>query len=230
MNSELLEQPVGQLVAEQPSRSRVFERWGIDYCCGGKRALSEVCRAKDLSETAVLEELATEDSKSARPETDLTAEPLDRLCDHIVSTHHEYLREALPRLSGLTAKVAERHGPKDARLVELRDLFEGFRSEMESHLMKEERILFPAIRAIEEGGAVHGISGPVSVMLLEHDDAGADLAKMRELTDGFEPSAGACNTHRALLDGLRELEADTHQHVHKENNILFPRALAATAD
>lgn len=226
MNTQLLDRPVGQLVAEQPGRSSVFERWGIDYCCSGKKALSEACAVKKLDATSVLRDLEASDSKAEPPAVDWTREPLARLCDHIESIHHDGLREALPRLSMLTAKVAERHGPKDTRLVELRDLFAGFRSEMEAHMEKEEQILFPAIRALQSGIPMPGIEQPIQLMLAEHDDAGEALAKMRSLTDDFEPAPEACNTHRAMLHALGELEADMHQHVHKENNILFPRAIA----
>lgn len=225
-NQTLLDRLVGQLVAEQPARSRVFERWGIDYCCSGKKALSEACAVKSLDADAVLRDLEASDTGAEPPAFNWNEEPLPRLCDDIVQTHHAYLWENLPRLSGLTARVAERHGGRDPRLVELSELFESFRTEMEGHMDKEEQVLFPAIRSLEAGASGAGLQGPIRAMLAEHDNAGADLEKMRLLTDGFAPSAEACNTHRAMLHGLAELEADMHQHVHKENNILFPRTLA----
>ncbi len=227
MNQQLLDQTVGQLVAEKPSRSRVFERWGIDYCCGGKRALAEACQSRKIDTEALLNELLESDSKPESPCVDWTTQPLGELCDHIVTVHHDYLRAALPRLSALTEKVGERHGPKDPRLVELSNLFAEFRSELESHMHKEEVILFPAIKRLDSPTAPFSIDGPIRVMLMEHDSAGFDLAKMRSLTDGFAIRDGCCNTHRAMLDGLSELELDMHEHIHKENNILFPRALAS---
>lgn len=220
-----LDRPVGQLVAEQPGRSRVFERWGIDYCCGGKRTLGTVCEAKQLDPEDVVRDLEAADANPTRSGTDWRLEPLATLCDHIETTHHGFLREALPRLSMLTAKVAERHGDRDPRLVKVRDLFEEFRVELESHMLREERVLFPAIRTREAGQPGLGIAGAIEVMHAEHDRAGADLAAMRGLTDEFRPAPEACNTHRAMLHALAELEADMHQHVHKENNILFPRAI-----
>ncbi|MCB8931803.1 MAG: iron-sulfur cluster repair di-iron protein [Fimbriimonadaceae bacterium] len=225
MNHPHLDRPVGQLVAEQPGRSRVFERWGIDYCCGGKKTLGAVCETKQLDPNDLVRDLETADADPAGSGTDWRIEPLSTLCDHIEEKHHGFLRQALPRLSMLAAKVAERHGERDPRLVKVRDIFEEFRAELESHMLKEERILFPAIRSLEAGQPSHGVAGPIEVMHAEHDHAGADLAAMRGLTDEFRPAADACNTHRALLHALAELEADMHQHVHKENNILFPRAI-----
>ncbi len=233
MNTPLLDRPVGQLVAEKPARSRVFERWGIDYCCGGKKALSDVCTAKKLDAASVVRDLEASDASPQPIATDWTKESLTDLCDHIEKVHHGYLHEALPRLTALTTRVAERHGAKDGRLIKLRDVFQAFRSEMEEHTAKEDDVLFPAIRSLEGRGAINslarGISEPIKAMLADHDTAGAALAKMRELTDGFVPSPDACNTHRAMLDALSELESDMHQHVHKENNILFPRAIEKAA-
>lgn len=229
MNTQFLDRPVGQLVAEKPARSRVFERWGIDYCCGGKKNLGEVCAKKGLDSTAVVQDLETSDAAPQPVGTDWTQATLTALCDHIEGVHHGYLCEALPRLSALTSRVAERHHQKDPRLVELKQVYDAFRAELEVHTEKEDRLLFPAIRSLETDGQssplAHRITEPIQHMLADHDDAGVALLKMRELTDGFSPRADACNTHRAMLDALAELEQDTHQHVHKENNILFPRAI-----
>jgi len=233
MNTQLLDQLVGLLVAEKPARSRVFERWGIDYCCGGKKALSEACAAKQLDAAAVMRDLETSDASPQPIVTDWSKEPLTALCDHIQKSHHGYLREALPRLTALTEKVAERHGSRDKRLIELKNLYPTFRSNLEEHMAKEEDILFPAIRSLEGRGPIdslaYGIAEPIKVMLADHDNAGAALDQLRELTDGYVASPDACNTRRAMLDAFSELETDMHQHVHKENNILFPRALKMAA-
>ncbi len=233
MNTQLLNRPIGQLVAEKPARSRVFERWGIDYCCGGKKDLSAVCATKNLDAAAVVLDLETSDSQVQPPCIDWTQESLTSLSDHIEKVHHGYLHESLPRLSVMTAKVADRHGSKDSRLLELNKVFAAFRSEMEEHTGKEDQILFPAIRSMESAGEplslARHIENPIQMMLADHDQAGAALEQMRTLTDGFLPSEDACNTHRAMLDALAELEADTHQHVHLENNILFPRAIEKAA-
>lgn len=225
---------VGQLVAEQPARSRVFEKLGIDYCCGGKKPLAEACATRGLETDAVVRDLTACDAAAPGPEEDWTKAPLTELANHVVRAHHDYLREALPRLTMLTGKVANAHGANDPRLIELRDVFAGFREELEEHMAKEEMILFPLIRKMDSADTrpkfhCGSVQNPIRVMLAEHDDAGQDLEKMRRLTDGFSAPATACNTYRAMLQALEEIEADMHQHVHLENNIMFPRAEALEA-
>lgn len=225
------ETTVGRIVAEQPNRSRVFEALGVDYCCGGKKPLAEVCEKKGLDVADVVERLVAVPHPGADADATLCLEMvLPELADHIEATHHAYLRRELPRLMKMTAKVAKVHGEKDVRLGQLSTLFERFQGDLEAHMMKEERVLFPAIRrlcGIDAPCACSPatIAAPIGVMEAEHDEAGAALEAMRTLTDGFTPPDWACNTYRAMLDGLHELEQDMHQHVHKENSILFPRAL-----
>jgi regulator of cell morphogenesis and NO signaling len=219
---------VGELVAERPSRSRVFEKIGIDYCCGGKITLQEACSRQGLDPEAVAQALSAADSS---PEaTNYATMSLTELADHIVATHHAYLKLELPRLAQLVDKVVDVHGSKDARLAELQGVYAAFQDEITLHLMKEERILFPMIRSMDDLGAsaashCGGIGNPIRVMEHEHQSAGDALARMRKLTDGYVAPESACNTWRALCSGLAELERDTHDHIHKENNILFPRAL-----
>lgn len=229
MSTSLLETPVGRLVAERPSRSRVLERWGLDYCCGGKKPLGEACEEKHLDANAVERELLAADTAPGSLEMNWTTEPMPALCDHIVSAHHDYLRQALPRLSGLIEKVCNAHGENHFELYEVQAIFHEFRAELELHMMKEEQILFPLIKSLEAADIhptanVGSIRYPIGVMESEHESAGAALARMRELTHDFRPPQEACNTYRAMLDGLEELEKDMHQHVHLENNVLFPRA------
>lgn len=224
---------VGELVADRPSRSRVFEKLGIDYCCGGRKSLQEACAAKGIDAATVLNVLlAAEMTASPTHETSWATAPLTDLCDHIEQTHHAYLRTELPRLATMVRKVAAVHGAdRDARLLELDGVFAGFVAELGSHMMKEEQVLFPMVRELDASDKplqfhCGTLRNPIAVMEHEHDDAGAALARMRTLTDDYVPPAEACNTWRAMLDGLRELEADMHRHVHKENSILFPRAAA----
>ena len=229
MSTIAIEKTVGQLVAEQPARSRVFEKAGIDYCCGGKKPLGQACAEKGIEVDSLVREIEALDAVTPAAEADWTTESLTALCDHVQHTHHDYLREALPRLSFLTEKVSNAHGDRDFRLAEVAVVFAAFREELESHMMKEEMILFPLIRRMEsEGTTAHSHCGsvrnPIRVMVSEHDDAGEALAKMRALTDDYTPPATACNTYRAMLDALATLEEDMHVHVHKENSILFPRA------
>lgn len=222
---------VGDVVVRRPALSREFEQAGIDYCCGGRKTLEEACWEKGLDPASFLERLegvapAGEDESGVDPAT----LSLVQLADHIEQTHHAYLRAELPRLDRLTKKVAAAHGGRNPRLHEVRDIVLALAPELSSHMLKEERVLFPAVRQLESAGAVPVADGgvlahPVRQMEQEHDRAGAALARLRELTDGFAPPAWACNTYRALLDALASLERDTHLHIHKENNVLFPRAL-----
>lgn len=221
---------VGALVADRPSRARVFEKYGIDYCCGGGKPLKAVCAELGLDPQEIVSEIRDSDSRGAEATTiDWTQAELGALIDHILSTHHVYLRRELPRLSELTHKVVRAHAARHGELHECSAIYEAMRNELENHMLKEEQILFPAIRELENGEASDGtsgafIEGPIAVMEREHESAGQALRRMRQLTNDFTPPEDACNTWRAWLDGMGELERDLHQHIHKENNILFPRA------
>jgi regulator of cell morphogenesis and NO signaling len=222
---------VGQLVIDRPGRSRVFEALGIDYCCGGKKPLAQACREKGLDPKTVAQVLDLADAGPAQEERDWSASTLTELADHIENTHHEYLKKELPRVSMLIQRVVAAHGFHRPELLEVQETFGAFANELELHMMKEEGVLFPAIRRIEAGDG-HGdcqcgdLAAPIRAMEHEHDDAGQALEKLRSLTNGFVPPVGACNTYRSMLSALEEMEKDMHRHVHKENSILFPRALA----
>jgi regulator of cell morphogenesis and NO signaling len=222
---------VGQIVADRPLLARVFERVGIDYCCGGKRTLADACAAKGLdpATVAVLLDAAAQIS-GAKPAVDAATMSLADLAAHIESTHHAYLKEELPGLIEKADRVAEKHAWRDPRLIAVAQTVHEVADEMFSHMAKEENVLFPLVRKLEEKSAVsHGcatLANPIRQMESEHESAGGALARLRELTDDFTPDADSCNTHRALLAALAHLEGDLHDHVHKENNVLFPRALA----
>jgi regulator of cell morphogenesis and NO signaling len=225
-----LEITVGQLVTERPGRARVFEAFGIDYCCGGKKPLAQAIREKGLDEKAVVGVLAAFDEQSPQAERDWSKATLTELADHIEQTHHAYLKIELPRLEFLVNKVANRHGSHTPSLVELAGVFNAFKPELESHMQKEEGVLFPICRQLESArGPLQfhcgSVENPVAVMIREHDDAGDALKRMRELTNDYTPPIDACNTYRALFDALKELEQDMHRHVHKENSILFPKVI-----
>lgn len=216
--------PVGTLAANHPRSTRVFARHQIDYCCGGGRPLADACARRGLDVDQVVQEIAAE-LDGPGPETRAWREAgLDELITHIETTYHGPLREELSRLEGMARKVLSVHGDKMPEVLgELVTVFEGLHAELLDHMNKEEAILFPLIRA----GRGPETGAPVEVMEHEHESAGAALARIRELTDDFTVPEGACTTWRALWDGLRELESDMHQHIHLENNILFPRALTA---
>lgn len=229
MNSEL-DVSVGQLVVERPSRARVFEKLGIDYCCGGKRPLQEVCRERNLDFAAVVHEMDGADAASGGTERNWSSASVTDLCDHIEQTHHAYLKQELPRLEFLTTKVAARHGDKRPALRELREIFITLKTEMDSHMAKEEHILFPLCRKLDVADTLPtmhcgSIGNPIEVMMREHADTGNELAQIRTLTEDFTCPPDACNTFRAMYDSLHQLERDMHQHVHKENHILFPKAM-----
>lgn len=227
---------VGELVVENPNRSRVFEQFGIDYCCGGRQTLAAACaKAKvDLERIAAL--LEENDRAGGEPsEPDWATASLSELARHIVAKHHVYLREELPRLAKLASQVIAAHADKHPELRDVGRVFAGLQAELSTHMMKEERVLFPIVDMMEAAAAkgegmplchCGSVENPIAVMEHEHQDAGEALARMRALTNGYTPPADGCPTYHALLDGLKRLEADLHVHIHKENNILFPRAAA----
>ncbi len=227
---------VGELVARQPSLSRVFEEVGVDYCCGGKRSLVDACRQKGLDPAVLaarLEEAAVE--RDSDEYVDAAAMSLTELADHIEQTHHAWLKQEFPRLDFLTKKVASVHGDNDDRLNTIRHIFQEFASELTSHMAKEELILFPMIRKLEASSTPQSfhcgsIANPIGQMEREHQGAGDALEQFRKLTDDYTPPVDACNTYRAMIDSLAHLERDMHQHVHKEDNVLFPRAMAREAE
>ncbi|HZR92995.1 MAG TPA: iron-sulfur cluster repair di-iron protein [Gaiellaceae bacterium] len=219
---------VAELVLARPSRARVLERLGIDYCCGGRQSLSAACARRNLDVGAVLSALDAPPDSSDGELEDWTRSPLGILCDHIVTAHHGSLRSELPRLSTLLEKVERAHADRKPELHETRAVFERLRDELEEHMAKEEQVFFPACRSIEETGQAPAFVHAARLVLEhDHDEAGAALQRLSELTHGYDADLALCNTHRALLDGLHELELDLHQHIHEENNILFPRALEA---
>ena len=226
---------VGQLVAQRPARARVFEQFGIDYCCGGKRPLDEACSAGGIDAAVVVNALhAADAAASPHEELDWTRAPLTQLIAHILDTHHAYLRRELPRLRPLADKVRAVHAASHPELAEVQEVLDALQAELEMHMLKEEQILFPLIQAMESDGRAAtshcgSVQNPIRVMEYEHDSAGAALLRLRKLTGGYTPPADACHSYRALLSGLAELEADLHRHIHKENNILFPRAVELEA-
>lgn len=227
--SATMQSTVGQWVLEQPRLARVFEKLGIDYCCGGKKPLDAACRAKGLDPATVLAFLsATQDANSNAP-VDVANMSLTQLADHIQATHHANMKAELPRLQPLIEKIAKKHSDKNPLISQLPAVFSAFQSDMEAHMAKEEQVLFPLIRQLDTGEsngscACGSIENPIRIMEIEHQHAGDALNLMRKLTDNYSTPEGACNTYRGVMYSLAELEADMHQHVHKENNVLFPKA------
>ncbi len=227
---------IGEMVAEKPNRSKFFETLGVDYCCGGKKTLEEVCLAKGLDSQSILGELMVFDQqKNDSTGPDLRHAPLNDVVDHILDVHHVYTKEALERLSRMVEKVARVHGDNHPELLEIKKVYTTMQTELLMHMEKEEMALFPYIHQLataEEAPQFHcgSINNPVQVMTREHEETGAQLEALRQLTQDYTPPEDACNTYRAMYDGLVELEADLHQHIHKENNILFIRALQRVSE
>lgn len=216
---------LGDLVTADPRRARVLEGLGLDYCCHGQRSLGEAAAEAGLDPAEVAAGLDLPDAPAAG--ADWRALGLADLADHVVEVHHTYLWNEMGRLAALADKVAEVHGGRHPELAGVRADYRALKDDLEAHLRKEERILFPAIHQLDAAGAPVGVLGPIRQMILEHDTAGELLERLRSATAGYATPDDGCSSYRALMDGLAELEADLHEHIHKENNVLFPRALEA---
>jgi regulator of cell morphogenesis and NO signaling len=226
------ERTVGDIASESPAAARIFEKYRIDYCCGGDKSLATACEGKGVSPDEVLAEL--EHATRSAEDRDWTTAPLAELADYIIAKHHVFLRNELPALGNRIAKVIDAHGAHHSdSLIPLRQTYQALRSELEAHMLKEENILFPMIKSMEQaemvgagfsGGHCGSVNNPIRVMQHEHDNAGEALREMRRITCDYTLPADACVTYGALFQGLEALEADLHAHIHLENNILFPRA------
>ncbi|MDB6058230.1 MAG: ytfE [Verrucomicrobiales bacterium] len=220
---------VGELVAERPGRSRIFQQHQIDFCCQGGLKLQDACTRKGVAVQTIVTQLEAEAAQKTDGKNPATL-PLHELTSYIVNKHHEFLKTELPRLSHMSARVATVHGGHTQSLIELANVYQGLNEELSSHILKEEQILFPAIEALSTGRTKEfPLDGPIGCMIREHDDAGSALKRLRELSHGFVPPPEACNTYRALFAGLADLEKDLHTHIHLENAVLFPGAQALVA-
>jgi regulator of cell morphogenesis and NO signaling len=232
MTSLTLIPTIGQLVRDNPSIARTLESVGIDYCCSGKRTLQEACQEKDLDYPSFLASL-TQAPQNAQPAW-LTRISLSDLCSHIVSAHHEKMRQDLPRIQNLLTKVLTRHADKHAHLVRVQAIFSEFVHEFSAHMAREERVLFPLITRMEATGKPQQtpagtLADAIAHMESQHKASADALVQIRTLTQDFTPPDDACNTFRVLYSSLAELQADMTLHIHKENDILFPGVLAMEA-
>lgn len=227
---------VRDMAVEFPGAARVFEKLGIDYCCGGNKSLEEACAASSLSVDQVLDslELAEQASRANQKDRNWQAEPLAEIVAHINGTHHKYTREEIARLTPLFVKVCSVHGRNHPELQHVRDAFSRLAQELSTHMMKEEMVLFPYIVRMEEAviqkepvlpPPFGTVQNPVAMMMHEHDSAGDALRTMRQASAGYAPPGDACISFQTLYKALAEFETDLHQHIHLENNILFPRAI-----
>jgi regulator of cell morphogenesis and NO signaling len=224
---------VGQIVEADSRAPGVFEQFGIDYCCGGRRLLLDACRAADADPGAVIGALAALPPINGDAD-DVTTRPLDQLVDYIVTTHHAYVRSKLPAIARHLAKLQEAHGKRHPELTRVAAVFDGLSRDLEQHLLKEEQILFPYVRNLvehsdERCGALMSpfgsVSHPIRMMEREHEEAGEALREIRTLTGEYAVPADGCSTYDVCMKELEEFERDLHRHVHLENNVLFPRAI-----
>ena len=227
---------VREIALEIPQATRVFERFGIDYCCGGNKSLEEACGAAHLQIDQVLDSLeeAEHTSRAKQLDRNWQAEPLSELIHHINNRHHRYTREEIGRLGPLCDKVCSVHGKNHPELLHIRASFRGLAQELTMHMMKEEMVLFPYIERMEEAVLQHepvlpppfgSVQNPVTMMVHEHDSAGEALHSMRQASGDYAPPEDACISYQTLYKALSDFERDLHQHIHLENNILFPRAI-----
>ena len=226
---------VREIAISHPASVRVFEELGIDYCCGGKRPLSEACEKANVPIAKAMQLLSDLETGSALPEKERWTEAsLADLTANIINRHHRYVRDETPRVQTLLQKVVSRHGEAHPELSAIQETFALLSAELLAHMQKEEHILFPFIGQLEIAartgerapvGCFPSVEFPIARMLAEHEDAGELIAKIRSLSSGFQPPEGACPSYRGLYHALQEFERDLHQHVHLENNILFPRAV-----
>lgn len=231
------ERTVRELALENPASTRVFEKLGIDYCCGGKKSLGEACRAANLNINQVLASLEQARQPAVAPQSEehWHAAPLAVLIGHIQNTHHKYTREEIARLGSLFEKVCSVHGRNHPELLQVHDAFKGLAQELGAHILKEEMILFPYLTRMEAAVTAKeslapapfgSVQNPVAMMEHEHDSAGNALRVMKQASNGYSAPGDSCISYQTLYKALAAFEADLHQHIHLENNILFPRAVA----
>jgi regulator of cell morphogenesis and NO signaling len=230
---DLLTTSLAQIVTGNHKTASVFEKHHLDFCCKGKRTLQQACVDKGLNAEEIVTEL--EMANTTLPDDNFNPDNLmlTELADHIVNTHHAYVKNELPLILGYLQKVASKHGERHPELYKIFELFAAVKEEMELHMQKEERILFPRIGETERLVADHAtlsinknfLAAPVLMMEQEHDHAGSMMAEIRKLSNNYVPPADACTTYRLSFSALQAFEMDLHRHVHLENNILFPKAL-----
>lgn len=231
-NNASKEASIGELVAKDLRKAEVFKKFNIDFCCGGKKTLSQVCNDKQINIKDIESEFEKLDSTSESISQNYNEWSLDFLVDFIINTHHKYVKSSLPLLMEYTAKVAKVHGKEHLEVVTIYDLFKEASEELNSHMMKEETILFPYIKqlvnekkSVNEGCSFGTLKNPIRMMEHEHDVVGNIFKTIRELSNDYTPPEDACTTYKLSYKKLEEFENDLHQHIHLENNILFPKSI-----
>ena len=227
---------LSELVDARPSLAREFERLGLDYCCGGGRTLGDACLGRGLDVDDLVTDLESASTDAAPAEW--VSMDAGALVDHLSDVHHVYLWDEMPRIDALVAKILDVHGARHPELADIASCWSAIHADLAPHLVKEERVLFPMVRELAASAAGAAtpafhcgtLRNPIGVMLREHDTVGDLLARMRQLTNGYRPPDDGCATYRATFSALEQLEADTHLHIHKENNVLFPLVVRLEAE
>lgn len=213
--------------------ARVFENYNLDFCCKGNRPLDEACNEKNLDSNVILNEVMSV-INDASHDTSIEDWKINELANHILATHHVYTKKMLPIIYAHSQKVSEVHGKNHPEVTEIAEIFSRINDELNSHMMKEEKMLFPFILSMAEAEKNNAhtapppfgsVAGPISVMEREHVEAGDGFFRIRELSNNFSAPEDACSTYRVLYQELNEFENDLHRHIHLENNILFPKAI-----
>lgn len=230
-NSPENESSIGELVAKDLRKAEVFKKFNIDFCCGGKKTLSQVCKDKNINIKEIEEELDKLSTVTTAPQNYNDLAP-DFLVDYIINTHHKYVKASLPAILEYTLKVAKVHGKDHIEVVTIHDLFKEAAEELDSHMKKEENVLFPYIKQLVQQSSNQKpncsfgtVQNPIRMMEHEHDVVGNIFKTIRELSNNYTPPEGACTTYRLSYQKLEEFENDLHQHIHLENNILFPKSI-----
>jgi iron-sulfur cluster repair di-iron protein len=233
-----VETRVNEIALSSPESRRILEDASVDYCCGGDKSLQEACLRANVSAEMILNRLQQNRERARSDEGGWTKAPLAELTRHIRERHHDYVRDVIPRLQGMLAKVREKHGSKHREIGEIEKLFADVAREMLKHMQKEEQILFPYIDALERAANGNGaveppffqtVRNPIYSMMQDHDAAGELVRKIRAAGKGYQPPEDSCTTFKATYQELQQFEEDLHLHVHLENNILFPRAVELEA-
>ena len=228
-------QTIGELVAQDYRAAQVFERYGIDFCCGGQVALSEACRLQGIEVAQLLRELHQAASQPIDRSQNYAAWELPFLADYIVNTHHAYLKENTANIAAYARKIAEVHGAQHPEVIEIAVIFDMIATDLTLHLREEEEVLFPAIRKIDalikagaapDSGDLTTLRAILKTLAHEHDEIGAAIHAIRRLANNYAIPFGVCNTFTVTYRKLEEFEDDLHKHLHLENNILFLKAAA----
>jgi len=223
------DESIGQIAAKDIKKVEVFRKYGIDFCCGGKKSLAKVCEEKGLELSIVEAELNSANDTAPHIHTNFNDFPLDFLCEYIVNAHHSYAKKTLPILVELADKVSNKHGARHPELEKIANLVGLINTELILHMRKEEVVLFPFIHKLVSKDGFNStkdlIREPITLMEMEHESVGSYLDEIELFTNKFTPPANACNSFQLLYHTLKQFNEDIHLHVHLENNILFPKAL-----